>query len=132
MVKLSEKLSSIVLTFNGEDYLEKCLKNLSRVSDELLVVDSGSSDGSLDIAKKYASKIKYHKFENYGRQCSFAVSKTMNDMVLVVDQDEILSEELIEEIKLLKKNGFQHDGYFIKRDNFLFGKHVKYSGWGNE
>ncbi|KAA0258995.1 glycosyltransferase family 2 protein [Deferribacter autotrophicus] len=127
-----EKISVVILTFNGEKYLEACLSQISKIGDEIIIVDSGSSDNTISIAKKFTDKIFFHEFENYGRQCRYAVSLTACKWVFVVDQDEILTDALVDEIKYLKLTGFDCDGYYIKRDNYLFGKLIKHGGWGDD
>jgi glycosyltransferase involved in cell wall biosynthesis len=125
-------LSAIILTYNGEKYLDKAIKQLQKIADEVIIVDSGSTDKTIEIAESNNCIIKYNKFENYGIQWIYAEQFTKNDWVIMNDQDEILSDELIEEITEHQKNGFEYDVYIIKRINHFLGKEIRYSGWGDE
>ena len=127
-----EKLTGIIPTLNGEKYLEKAIIQLQKVCDEIIVIDSGSIDKTVEIAKKLNCKTFYNKYENYGKQCTIAAEKAENDWILINDQDEILTEDLINEIKNVKTNGFEYDVYIIKRNNYFLGKHIKHGGWGDE
>jgi len=129
---MSEEITGIVLTYNGEKYLDRCLNSLKDCVDELIIVDSGSGDKTLDIAEKYSEKVLHHDFENYGKQCIYAARQASNHWVFILDQDEILEDKLISEINALKKSGFAHDAYSIRRRNFLFNKEIKHGGWGND
>ena len=92
------KLSAYVITLNEEIRLEKTLQALSKVADEIIVVDSGSIDKTEEIAKKYNCKFIFHKWVSYSDQKYFAQEQCKNDYVLMIDADEVLSDELIIEI----------------------------------
>ena len=126
------KISGIVLTYNGEKYLRQVLTQLEKAVDEVLVVDSGSTDETIDILKDLQIKPLKRKFDNYGCQCRYAVKNAKFDWVPIVDQDEILTDDLLEEIKQLKISSVTKDGYYVKRNNYLFGKYIKHGGWGND
>ena len=113
------KLSAYVITFNEEKRLAKTLEALKKVADEIVVVDSGSTDKTKKIAEKYNTKFIYHKWENYCKQKSFAEKKCTNDWVLLIDADEVLSKDLIAEIKQFKKSKPQYNAYNIKICNMF-------------
>ncbi len=98
------KLSVYIVTLNEELRLEKTLKAASKVADEIVIVDSGSTDKTEKIAKKFKAKFMFHKWKNISSQKHFAQNKCANDWVLSLDSDEVLSDELIKEIKQIKKN----------------------------
>ncbi|MEC9491597.1 glycosyltransferase family 2 protein [Flexistipes sp.] len=129
---MSAEITGVVLTYNGEKYIDECLNSLRSCVDELVIVDSGSVDKTLEIAKKYSEKVIHHDFENYGKQCIYAIEQAPNSWIFILDQDEILESKLIDEINDLKKSGFKHDAYSIGRRNFLFNKEIKHGGWGND
>ena len=108
------KLSVFIITFNEERFIEKCLKALGW-ADEIVVVDSGSTDATLAICEKYGAQIFYKDFDGFGAQKQFALEQTKNNWVLTIDADEILTEALIEEIQELLKDEPEADGYYIKR-----------------
>jgi len=89
------KLSVYLVTLNEEKRLEKTLKAASKVADEIVVVDSGSTDKTKDIALKYKAKFIFHEWKNISAQKHFAQNECKNDWVLSLDADEVLSEKLI-------------------------------------
>ena len=84
-----EKLTGIIPTLNGEKHLQKAIEQLHKVCDEIIVIDSGSSDKTIEIAENLNCKIFYNKYENYGKQCSIATQYAENNWILINDQDEI-------------------------------------------
>jgi len=108
------KLSAYVITLNEEKRIGKTLKALTKVADEIIVVDSGSTDKTKEIVEKFNCNFIYHKWVSYCDQKHFAQEKCKNDFVIMVDADEVLSEKLIKEINDIKKNGFKSDAYNIK------------------
>lgn len=120
-------LSAYVLTFNSERYLRQVLQRLSRVADDIVVLDSGSSDNTLAIAHECGARISHRAFDDFIQQREFAVQMCAHDWVLFVDSDEILDEELIGEINHMKAAGFDrlgHDGYRVRREWYVLGRRV--------
>tara|TARA_R110002050_G_scaffold100580_1_gene208077 strand:+ start:7098 stop:7868 length:771 start_codon:yes stop_codon:yes gene_type:complete len=115
------KLSAFILTFNEERMIEKCLKSLFWV-DEIIVVDSGSTDATLEICQKYDVKIFHKDFEGFGEQKQFALEQTSNEWVLSLDADEILTNELITELQNSLDHDPKIDGYYLKRKNVFLDK----------
>ena len=113
-------LSVYIITKNEEQRLENSLKAAAKVADEIVVVDSGSTDKTIEIAKKYKAKIFHHKWKSYCDQKSFAEKKCSSDWVLMLDADEVLSDELIAEIRQIKKNPKQN-AYEVKICNMFPG-----------
>ena len=97
------KLSVYLVTLNEEKRLDRTLKAASKVADEIIVVDSGSTDKTKEIALKNKAKFIFHKWKNISSQKHFAQNKCKNDWVLSLDADEVLSDDLIAEIKEIKK-----------------------------
>ena len=117
-------LSVYLLTFNSEKYLAAILSACKPVADELLIVDSGSSDNTFSIASHAGCKILYRTFTNFREQRQFALSECSHPWVLSFDSDEIPSPELISEIQKMKTTGFNGDAYSIKRNWNVLGKNV--------
>ncbi len=118
------KLSVVILTKNNQDTIEYAIKS-SLFANEVLIIDSGSTDKTLEIAKKYGVKIIYQEWLGYSKQKQFGVNLAKNDWVFVLDSDEEITKELQAEIvDVLKKTKFQ--GYYIKRRNIYFGKELKF------
>ncbi|WP_158973690.1 glycosyltransferase family 2 protein [Cellulophaga sp. L1A9] len=122
---MKEKLSVFIITYNEERILDKCLNKLSW-ADEIIVVDSGSTDATLEICKKYHVKLFHKDFEGFGTQKQFALEKTTNNWVLSLDADEILSEELITEIQENLKPEMNISGFYLKRKHVFLGKVFDY------
>jgi glycosyltransferase involved in cell wall biosynthesis len=97
-------LSVYIVTLNEEARLEKTLAAASRVADEIVVVDSGSTDKTEEIAKKYNAKFLFHKWKNISSQKHFAQEECRYDFVLSLDADEVLSDGLIAQILEVKAN----------------------------
>lgn len=108
-----EKLSVYLVVYNEEKRLEKTLSAAVRVADELIVVDSGSTDGTVEIARRYKAKVYQNAWESYCAQKSFAEQKCRYDWVLLLDADEVMSPELIDEINKLKEKP-QYNAYKVK------------------
>jgi glycosyltransferase involved in cell wall biosynthesis len=127
----SQKLTVIVPSFNEEKSIERCLKSV-RWADELLVVDSYSTDRTLEIASNFADRIIQHEYENSARQKNRTIPQALHEWVLIVDSDERVSSALADEIQELLRRGPDREGYWIYRTNYLLGKPIKYSGWGRD
>jgi len=121
-------LCAIVLTHNSSDTLEKCLESIKWITD-IVIVDSGSTDKTIEIAKTYTDRIYYNKYINYGKQLNWALKRITSDWILVVDSDEALTEELSKNVRKLMRNRPVPDGYYIARKNSFLGKPVNYCGW---
>lgn len=122
------KLSVAIITYNEEKNIGRCISSLLEVADEILVVDSFSTDKTEDICKSFGARFIQNKFMGYIEQKNFALDQCTHSYVLSLDADEALSENLINEIKTLKKN-FQSDGYCFNRLNNYNGHWVRFGGW---
>ena len=107
------KISAYIVTLNEEQRLSKTLAAVQQIADEIVVVDSGSTDKTEEIAKQYGAKFIFHEWKNISSQKHFAQEACSNDWVLSLDADEVLSPELIAEINEEMKNP-QADVYKIK------------------
>lgn len=123
-MELLEKISVVMITFNAASILEKVLESV-KWADEIIIVDSGSTDETISIAKKYTDNIFYRKFDNFSNQKNYAIQKASNEWVLSLDADEVVSEELAKELKNLYVK-HKIDGFYIERLNYIYGKFVKY------
>ena len=95
------KLTLIVPTFNEEEVLTRCLESAIDLVDEILVVDSFSTDGTLEIAKSFDAKIIQREYENSASQKNWAIPQALNSWILLLDADEWLTNELHDEISLI-------------------------------
>ena len=120
-------ISVTILTKNSERYLFECLENLKEF-DEVIIVDNGSTDSSLEIASHFANaKIFKSDFIGFGPLKNLAASHAQHDWILNIDSDEILSGELSEEITNLKLE--RNCIYSFPRKNFYNKKLIKCCGW---
>lgn len=117
-------LSAIVISKNEEERVEACLKSL-KWADEIIVVDNGSSDETVNISKKYTQKVYVVEVESFAELRNKAMEKVSGDWVLYVDSDERVLKDLREEIiELIAKNDAV--AYAISRKNIIFGTEVSY------
>ncbi|WP_296381633.1 glycosyltransferase family 2 protein [Winogradskyella sp.] len=122
------KLSAVIITYNEERNIENCLQSLVNVADEIVVVDSFSTDKTKSICQQYNVKLVEQKFLGYIEQKNFALTQANYDHVISLDGDESLSEALQNSILELKTNwGF--DGYYCNRLNNFCGQWIKHSDW---
>jgi len=121
-------LSAVIITYNEEEHLEKCLASLVDVADEIIVVDSFSTDSTEAICRKYNVTFIKHKFEGYIEQKNYAIQQASHNYILSLDGDEALTDKLKESI-LKVKPYWDHDGYYSKRLNNYCGQWIKHSDW---
>ena len=124
-----EQLSVAIITRNEERNLERCLNALQGVADEIVVVDSYSTDRTLDICRRYGCKVTQREFMGFGSQRQYAVGLTTHSYVLCIDADEVLDEELRAHLMTLKKHGFGHRVYKITIQNYFCGEPLAHSGY---
>ncbi|OGC82509.1 MAG: hypothetical protein A2W07_01875 [candidate division Zixibacteria bacterium RBG_16_43_9] len=122
------RISAIVITYNEEKNIQRCLESLSW-ADEIVVVDSFSQDRTKDIASSFTDKIFDLEWQGFGKQKEIARTKASYDWVLSVDADEVVSEKLREEIKSVINKNDSSDGYYIPRRSNFLGRWIKHSGW---
>lgn len=117
MLKSSfEKLSVFIITKNEEDRIESVINAVKDVADEILVIDSGSSDKTCEIAMKAGAKVMFNEWKGYGAQKIFGENQCRNKWILNIDADEEVSKELSQEItELFAKNEYENSyGFRIK------------------
>ncbi|WP_407556277.1 glycosyltransferase family 2 protein [Winogradskyella sp. 4-2091] len=122
------KLSGVIITFNEERNIEKCLQSLENVVDEIVVVDSFSTDNTKAMCKRYNVKFVEQNFLGYIEQKNFALSQASYNHIVSLDGDESLSKILQESILDLKSN-WTFDGYYANRFNNFCGQWIKHSDW---
>lgn len=122
------KLSVVIITFNEEKNIGRCLESVKEMADEIVVVDSLSTDKTREICVSFGARFIEQKFLGYQDQKNFAHNLATHDYVLSLDADEVLSPELYESIKKTKEN-FECDGYSFNRLTNYNGEWIRYCGW---
>jgi len=118
-----------MITKNAAETLEKSLTSIKKIASEIIIVDGGSTDNTINIAKKYQAKIFSYLGKNWGRQCQVGLEKATGDWVLVLDSDEVVPAKLTEEIlSVIRNSQLNNSGYYIGFQNHYFGHPLKYGG----
>lgn len=124
------KISVVVITFNEEKNLPRCLASVKTIADEVVVVDSFSTDNTEAISKENGAVFLQHKFEGHIQQKNFAKEQAAHSWVLSLDADEALSSQLADEIAKWKQQpSGNFSGYYMNRLNFYCGTPIKTCGW---
>jgi glycosyltransferase involved in cell wall biosynthesis len=122
------KLAVAIITYNEETNIRRTLESV-KWADEIVVVDSGSTDGTTTICREYTDKVIHQEWLGYARQKNCAIDKAAGDWVLSLDADEPIEPELAEEIRAIIDSPGALDGYRIPRKTFFLGKQVRFGGW---
>jgi glycosyltransferase involved in cell wall biosynthesis len=121
-------LSAVIITLNEEENIAHCLDSLQGLASEIVVVDSHSTDRTMEICKRYNCKIFTRDFDGYGIQKQFAVDQSTGTWVLSIDADEVVTNELKREIlHLLEEKDPPFSGYEIPFSFLYLGRILRYS-----
>jgi glycosyltransferase involved in cell wall biosynthesis len=122
------KISATIITLNEQDNLPRALQSLG-CCDEIVVVDSGSTDRTVEVARGFGARVIERDWPGYARQKNFAAEQASHDWILALDADESLSEELQRELGEIKRQGSALDAYSCPRLAQYRGKWIRHSGW---
>lgn len=122
------KITATIIAFNEERHIARALESL-RCCDEIVVVDSGSVDRTVELAEKLGARVVESPWHGYAVQKNYAAERASNDWILSLDADEALSESLEGEIWTLKKKGPAYDAYTMPRLAQYLGRWILHSGW---
>jgi len=122
------KITATIITLNEERNIARSIESL-RCCDEIVVVDSGSIDRTVELAEKLGARVIESPWHGYATQKNYAAEQACNDWILSLDADEALSESLEGEIWTLKKKGPSHDAYTMPRLAQYLGRWILHCGW---
>ncbi len=123
-------LSVYIITKNEIRRIERALASVAGWAGEIVVVDSGSDDGTLEVVRKFTGRVYHKDFEGFGQQYAYAHGLTKNKWLMYIDGDEEVSPELRDEIIGLFETGGPHaDAYTAPRETFYLGRWIKHGGW---
>lgn len=123
-------LSVIVLTKNEEKHIQACLDSVRALADELLVLDSNSTDRTSEIARQAGARVECRAFDNYPNQRNHAIDLARGDWIFFIDADERATPAVATEVQSVTLRGdLQMAGYWIPRRNIIFGKEIRFTGW---
>jgi glycosyltransferase involved in cell wall biosynthesis len=124
----SVSISAIIITFNEEKNIARCIESLKDIADEIIIVDSFSNDHTKEICSRYKVRFMEHKFDGYSEQKNWAIALSTYPIILSLDADEELSNDLKQSIKKVKEN-WTSDGYYFNRLNNYCGKWIRFGSW---
>ncbi len=128
MKAINNGISVVIITFNEEDNIFRCIESVKDLADEVIVVDSFSKDRTKELCLSYDVSFYERVFDGYSSQKRYANSLARYDYILSLDADEALSDQLKQSI-LNEKQDFRRDGYFMSRMNNYCGRWIRHGAW---
>jgi glycosyltransferase involved in cell wall biosynthesis len=128
---ISPKITALAITYNEEINVKRYVESLS-FADEIIFIDSQSTDKTVEIALEKGVKVIERKFTNFSDQRNYAISQAKNDWIVFFDLDEIITPSLETEIKNIVSNAKGKIAFFVKRNFFFMNKHIHFGGWQND
>ncbi len=123
-----QRLSVAIITLNEESNIRRTLDSV-RWADEIVIVDSGSTDRTVEICREFTPHVHHLDWLGYGRQKNAAIDRTTGDWVLSLDADEPVEAELADEVRSIISSPGARDGYRIPRKTYFLGRLVRHGGW---
>lgn len=127
-MKQEIKLSVVIITYNEQRNIARCIDGVLPIADEIIVVDSYSTDETINIARQKGAKVVQHTFEGHIEQKNYAITQASFPHILSLDADEMPDDTFLAEIKRIKQN-WTHDGYSVNRLNNYCGKWIRHGAW---
>ena len=123
------KLSVVVITLNEADRIERLIQSVT-IADEIIIVDSGSTDGTVEHARSLGARVIHHEFSGYITQKNWALAQAKGEWILSLDADEALSQDLSREIEAaLSSNEPELAGFSMPRLSYYLGRWIYHGGW---
>jgi glycosyltransferase involved in cell wall biosynthesis len=130
---MKQKLTVIIPCKNERKNIRPCVESAKRAADEVLVADSGSTDGTLDIVRSLGGcRIVEREYINSGNFKNWAIPQASHPWVLILDSDERVTEALAAEIKTILAGQPRYDGFHVYRTNYFLGHRIRHAGWGHD
>jgi len=130
---MRQKLTCLIPCKNERLNIRLCIESFRDIADEILIADSGSTDGTLDIVREIGGcRIIEREYRTSGDFKNWAIPQAENEWILLVDADERVTPEMRDEIRDILADAPPHDGYWIYRDNHLMGHRIRHSGFQND
>ena len=126
-----KKITAIIPTLNEQERIKNSLKS-AEFANEVIVIDSFSSDDTVKIVKQSNAILLQRKFDDFSKQKNYAIDQASNDWIVWIDADEVLTKELQQEIKEVVENPNDFVGFYIYRTFFFKGKKMRYTGTQND
>lgn len=121
-------ISAVIITRNEEKNISECIESL-KWADEIVVIDSMSTDKTVEIARKYTDRIYKKEWEGYSKQKNYGILVSNSEWILNIDADELVTDMLRDEIITRTSLKSEICGYYIPRKNYFMGKWIKHGGW---
>ena len=129
---MNNEFSFIILTFNEEIHLPRLLNSIADLAAPTYILDSGSTDQTLNIAESFGAQVKIHPFENHPKQWDYALKnfEVKTEWIIGLDADQIVTPELLTRLKNFKSENYSHvNGIYFNRKNFFKGKWIRFGGF---
>lgn len=127
-IKLKKGISAVTITYNEEANIEKFIVSHKKVADEIIVIDSGSYDDTIKLAKNLGAIVINNPWPGYAKQWNFGIKKCNYEWIIIGDADHYLTDDVAKEINYRICNE-DNDAYYIPRKNIFFGKWLKHGGF---
>ena len=127
------RLTALITCKNEQLHIRECVESAREIADEIVVADSGSTDGTLDIVRSVGDcRLIQREFISYADFKNWAIPQCEGDWILILDADERVTPELKEEIHTLLRREPKEDAFWIRRTNFFLGHRIRHCGWSND
>jgi glycosyltransferase involved in cell wall biosynthesis len=124
-------ISALAITYNEDPYIEKFIKSLS-FADEIIIIDSNSTDNTVKLAKEHGANVLVRDFDTISKQKNHAIQQANYEWIVFFDLDETISQELTEDIQSSIANSETANAFKVKRNFYFMGKCIKYGGFQND
>jgi glycosyltransferase involved in cell wall biosynthesis len=128
VIDSAAKVSAYVIAYNDEANIRACLESITW-ADEIIVVDSHSTDDTEKISREFTGKVFQHEFHGFGPLRNEAMAHATHEWVFSLDTDERATPEVREEIRRVLEEGPKADAYFVPRRNYFLGRQIRHCGW---